>query len=64
MIQVCYHYGHSYKFITLFDVINRATPMGIKDIPITANTGKTVCAVRIGCQAGNFCCLNLESVIN
>ena len=31
--------------------------MATKAIPITKNAGKTVPAVSIGCQAGNFCWL-------
>lgn len=37
------------------------TPMGINEIPITKKVGKTVPAVKIGCHAGNFCCLNALS---
>lgn len=38
------------------------TPIGMNAIPITKNVGRTVLAVRIGCHAGNFCCLNALSV--
>lgn len=37
------------------------TPIGMKAIPITKKVGKTVPAVKIGCQAGNFCCLKALS---
>lgn len=31
--------------------------MGMKMRPMTKNAGNTVPAVKIGCQAGNRCCL-------
>ena len=36
-------------------------PSGMKQTPKANRSGRTVLAVRIGCQAGNFCCLNLVS---
>ena len=36
--------------------------MGIKATPITKKVGSTVPAVKIGCQAGKACCLNLLSL--
>lgn len=36
----------------------------MKAIPITKKVGKTVPAVRIGCHAGSFCCLNALSATN
>lgn len=36
-------------------------PSGMNAIPIAKKAGRTVPAVRMGCQAGNFCCLNLVS---
>jgi hypothetical protein len=36
-------------------------PTGMNAMPITKNVGKTVPAVKIGCQAGNRCCLNALS---
>lgn len=35
--------------------------MGINAIPITKNAGRTVPAVKMGCHAGSFCCLNALS---
>ncbi len=32
-------------------------PMGMKMSPITKKAGRTVPAVRMGCQAGKRCCL-------
>lgn len=49
--------------LTLFEETSRAIPTGRKTIPIRKNTGRTVEAVRIGCHAGSFCCLNFESKI-
>jgi len=46
---------------TLFAVIRKAIPMGIKPTPMAKSSGNTVPAVNIGCQAGNFCCLNFVS---
>lgn len=37
-------------------------PIGIKANPIIKKVGKTVPAVRIGCHAGNFCCLKALSI--
>jgi len=48
--------------LTPFDVTSSATPRGMKTIPIAMNAGRTVPAVIIGCQAGNFCCLNFVSI--
>lgn len=48
-------------FFTLFDATNKTAPTGMKIIPMTKNVGKTVPAVKIGCQAFNFCCFNRES---
>jgi hypothetical protein len=36
-------------------------PTGMNAMPITKNVGKTVPAVKIGCHAGNRCCLNALS---
>lgn len=41
---------------------NNAIPTGINAIPITKNVGKTVPAVKTGCQAGKRCCLKAESI--
>lgn len=38
------------------------TPIGMNAIPITKKVGNTVPAVKIGCHAGNFCCLKALSV--
>lgn len=46
---------------TPFDVTSRAIPSGINAIPMAKKAGSTVPAVRIGCHAGNFCCLNFVS---
>lgn len=48
--------------LTLFDVMSKAIPRGMNAMPIAKKAGRTVPAVKIGCQAGNRCCLNLESV--
>ena len=37
-------------------------PSGMNDTETANNRGNTLCAVNIGCQAGNLCCLNLESL--
>jgi len=37
-------------------------PTGRKAIPMMKKVGRTVPAVRMGCQAGNLCCLNALSV--
>lgn len=50
--------------LTLFEVTSKATPSGMKAMPMAKKAGRTVLAVRIGCQAGNFCCLNLVSEKN
>ena len=42
--------------------MRRATPRGINAMPIAKNAGITVPAVRMGCHAGSFCCLNFVSV--
>ena len=47
--------------LTLLDVTSRATPKGMKAMPMAKKAGKTVLAVSMGCHAGNFCCLNLVS---
>lgn len=47
--------------LTLSEVMSRATPSGMKAMPIAKNAGRTVPAVIIGCHAGNFCCLNFVS---
>jgi hypothetical protein len=39
----------------------RATPKGMKAMPMAKNAGRTVPAVNIGCQDGSFCCLNFVS---
>ena len=39
-------------------------PMGMKAMPITKKVGRTVPAVRMGCHAGNLCCLKAESEMN
>lgn len=46
---------------TPLDVTSRAIPSGINAIPMAKKAGSTVPAVRIGCHAGNFCCLNFVS---
>ena len=50
--------------LTLFEVTKRAIPSGINARPMAKKAGKTVLAVRIGCHAGSFCCLNLVSKQN
>lgn len=47
---------------TRLDDIKSPMPIGIKVIAIKKNVGNTVPAVKMGCQAGNFCCLKAESV--
>jgi hypothetical protein len=39
-------------------------PTGRNAIPMMKKVGRTVPAVRIGCQAGNLCCLNALSEKN
>ena len=39
-----------------------ARSSGGRCVPITKNVGRTVPAVRMGCQAGRACCLNLLSL--
>lgn len=41
--------------------MSRPIPTGRKMIPTTKNVGNTVPAVKMGCHAGNFCCLNRDS---
>ena len=36
-------------------------PIGIKATPMMKNVGKTVPAVKMGCHAGNLCCLKALS---
>lgn len=48
-------------FLTLFELINKPTPIGMNKIPMKKKDGRTVPAVKTGCQAGSFCCLNFES---
>lgn len=48
-------------FLTLFDITSSAIPIDKKTIPMEKNIGNTDDAVKIGCHAGSFCCLNLES---
>lgn len=55
-------YGKKYVILlTASEKYSRAIPTGMKAIPIMKKVGKTVPAVRTGCQAGSFCCLNAES---
>jgi hypothetical protein len=42
---------------------NNAAPTGMKATPITKKVGKTVPAVKTGCQLGSLCCLKLLSEI-
>jgi len=42
-------------------VIKRITPRGMNAMPMAKNAGRTVPAVRIGCQAGSLCCLSFVS---
>ncbi len=46
---------------TLFEDTRRPIPIGKNTIPMKKNTGRTDDAVKIGCQALSFCCLNAES---
>ena len=46
---------------TPLEVTRSAIPSGINAIPMAKKAGKTVPAVKIGCHAGNFCCLNFVS---
>lgn len=39
------------------------TPVGMKNTAIAKKTGIAVHAVRIGCQAGSFCCRSLDAEI-
>jgi hypothetical protein len=47
--------------LTLFEVTSKATPRGMNPMPMAKNAGRTVLAVRMGCHAASFCCLNLVS---
>lgn len=47
--------------VTSSEKYKSPTPIGINAIPITKNAGKTVPAVKMGCHAGSFCCLNALS---
>lgn len=49
--------------LTPFEKYIIAAPIGMNAIPTTKNVGNTVPAVRIGCHAGNFCCLKALSAI-
>lgn len=49
------------KLLTCSENIKIPIPIGMNSIPVTKNVGRTVLAVRIGCHAGNFCCLNALS---
>lgn len=43
---------------------SKPMPTGRNAIPMMKKVGRTVPAVRIGCQAGNLCCLNALSEKN
>lgn len=48
--------------LTSSEKYSRATPTGINNIPIIKKVGRTVPAVKTGCQAGKRCCLKAESM--
>lgn len=49
------------NLLTLLEKYSKAIPTGINASPIMKKVGRTVPAVRTGCQAGKRCCLKLES---
>jgi hypothetical protein len=50
------------KYFTLLEKCSKPIPIGMKATPMMKKVGKTVPAVRMGCQAGNRCCLKALSV--
>ena len=68
IFQVGLKFSHGPKSasasLTLLEVTSSATPRGMKAMPMAKKAGSTVLAVSIGCQAGNFCCLNFVSAKN
>ena len=65
ILQVMLGFSREKQFVyssdtstTELEVTRNTAPRGINKIAIMKNVGKTDFAVKIGCQAGNLCCLN------